>query len=140
MNHAGGSFAPPLTDEKLESYRSLAMSAPPPIRDSMLSLLSCVNHWWGLPESLHPKTPHPNVFHTKKDGTVTPVMTQPLESAHAESLDPLIPWAHEIEAMKGLFETINPVSQKPLRDAAHHLLWHVVELDKGREPITSDKL
>jgi 3-oxoacyl-(acyl-carrier-protein) synthase len=28
----------------------------------------------------------------------------------------------------------------PTRDAAHHLLWHVNELDLGREPITSDKL
>jgi hypothetical protein len=31
-------------------------------------------------------------------------------------------------------------SQKSLRDAAFHLLWHVVELDKDREPITADKL
>ncbi len=29
---------------------------------------------------------------------------------------------------------------KALRDAAHHLLWHAVELCNDREPITSDKL
>jgi hypothetical protein len=28
----------------------------------------------------------------------------------------------------------------PLRDAAHHLLWHVRELNLDREPVTNDKL
>lgn len=35
------------------------------------------------------------------------------------------------------YPTLEPT---PLRDAAHHLLWHVIELDLDREPITKDKL
>lgn len=39
-----------------------------------------------------------------------------------------------------LFDSIDPVAQKDLRNAAFHCLWVARELDLGREPITTDKL
>lgn len=130
--YVGGTFAPPLTDETLKEYGDLIeQMGMSPVRDAMLVLLLCCQQWWKLPEPQHSqKSQHPS-------GTGFIV---PLESAHAETLDEYIPWKHELEAMKGLFEGINSVGQRDIRNAAFHLLWCVIELDNGREPITKDKL
>lgn len=127
-NRIGGSFAPPLTDELLAKYESLASAADAPVRDAMSTLLACVRKWWNLPYSGPTgSTPHPSGV-----GTIIP-----LDAPIAAELEPHIPWGHEIAAIQGLFDAI-PVEQRDLRNAAFHLLWHVKELDLDREPITSD--
>lgn len=130
--YLGGSFAPPLTDHCLPRYKALAeaLDARDPIRDAMLKLHACVLHWWGLPESGGPARSHQSGV-----GAVVP-----LDREFQDALWEHIPWGHELDAMAALFEGIDPVRQKPLRDAAHHLLWHVKELDLDREPATTDVL
>lgn len=126
----GGSFAPPLTDELLESYAKLATSAAAEIGDAMRSLLACCRAWWELPESGSDGSKHPS-----GQGTIVP-----LDKPIADALYDHIPWADELDIFGQRFEKIDPVSDRELRNAAHHLLWHVRELDLGREPITTDKL
>lgn len=124
----GGTFAPPLSDEKLAAYASLAAAAEPAIKDAMGTLLACVKKWWDLPYSgPEGSTPHPSGV----------AMIIPLDEHIAAELDPHIPWQHELDSIQGLFDAI-PAKDKALRDAAFHLLWHVRELDLDREPITSD--
>jgi len=135
-------LAPVLTDESLDRYRQLAASAPGPVRDSMLACLVAVDHWWELPASTRTDGDRLKLLRRVAAGeprTETVYDLVPLEDAHREQLDELIPWSHEIAAMQGLFDTI-PAEQKELRDAAFHLLWHLKELDLGREPATLDRL
>lgn len=125
--HHGGSFAPPLTDELLSKYTQLAAGAPPEVKDAMQMLLSCVYKWWNLPESKGEGADHPS-----GKGKVVP-----LDSEISNVLQEHIPWLYQMEPLDRLFGAI---TDKPLRDAAHHLLWHVKELEMDREPITTDKL
>lgn len=128
----GGSFAPPLTDAKIASYKAAITALPlSPVKDACEVLLTCCEKWWELPEPNGTEVkPHP----------VGRGQIVSLQSDHAEALEPHIPWKHEIEGMKVLFDGISNETQKPLRDMAHHLLWHVIELDLEREPITADRL
>lgn len=128
---AGGSFAPPLTDELLTKYEALTASASAEVKDAMTELLACCRAWWSLPES-SPKgrQPHPSGMGVHN----------PLDQEIADQLDPVIPYARELKSMGDLFDTIDTTSQKELRDAAFHLLWHAKELEIGREPITTDTL
>jgi len=112
-----GSTAPPLTDELLDKYETLAAIADTSIKHAIHKCLACVFKWWNLPES----------------------NKQTLDPEIATILEEYIPWAHEIDAIQQLFNNI-PSNQMDLRDAAFHLLWYVRELDFGREPITTDKL
>jgi hypothetical protein len=128
----GGSFAPPLDDAKMGAYRAaVAQQSAGPVKDALAALLACCARWWDLPEPQGTRT----WDHPSGRGAVVG-----LEEAHARELDDLIPWAHELDAMQTLFEGIDAAQNKPLRDIAFHLLWHVKELDRGREPLTSDKL
>lgn len=136
----GGSFAPPLTDELLTKYKHLFYALPAGrVKDACDKLVACCEAWWALPESSLGGTPHPS-------GRALAV---PLEDDHKKKLYDLIPWSRrsngrgepdELEAIGDVLETISNETQKELRDAAHHLLWHVHELDLDREPITRDKL
>ena len=127
----GGSFAPPLTDELLASYKALAKTAPPAIGDAMQTLLNCCRKWWDLPESsLSATTPH-----LSGRGTVVP-LDEPIKQALYEH----IPYEDELNVFGQRFETIDATSQRELRNAAFHLLWHARELEMDREPITTDKL
>lgn len=132
VQHVGGSFAPPLTDELLTRYAAVATQAEPQVADALNALLKCVRAWWELPESTAAGSPHPSGRG----------MIVELEKGVASSLWPLIPWGHEIAAIQGLFDKLpsDTDAQKALRNAAFHLLWHVIELDKDREPITNDKV
>jgi len=130
-DRAGGSFAPPLTDEKLAAFKALAASAPGPVRDAMTTLQACVEKWWELPDS----GPDGSRPHPSGRGTIVP-----LDGPIASALDEHIPWEHELAAYSNLFSAIDPVTQRDLRNAAFHLLWHVKELNFGREPLTADKL
>lgn len=127
----GGSFPPPLTDEKLSEYRTLAESEPAsPVRDAILTLLKCCENWWNLSES----TTQVIRKHSSGVGSIVP-----LSKENMAALDNDIPWGHELESIQGLFDGIDP-AKKELRNAAFHLLWHVKELYLDREPITADKL
>jgi len=135
-------MAPPLTDETLDRYRRLAAAAPGPVRDSMLACLVAVAHWWELPDSSRTDGERLKILHrpqSDKPRSESVYELVPLEDSHREQLDDMIPWAHEIEAMQRLFDTI-PGEQKELRDAAFHLLWYLKELDLGREPATLDRI
>lgn len=129
--YVGGAFAPPLTEEKLAAYRALAKAAPPEVADAMTQLLACASAWWEQPESSgHVTRPHPAGV-----GVIVA-----LDAPVAKALWDHIPWTRELDSMAALFDTIDPVKDKPLRDAAHHLLWLARELDLDREPLTADKL
>jgi hypothetical protein len=129
-SYIGGNFAPPLSDEKLAAYTALVAGLKPsPVRDAMTSLLRCCAKWWELPEPAGTAAR----AHPSGRGVVVP-----LAPGHAKDLDDLIPWGHELKAAEELLDGIDPVGDKALRDAAFHLLWHVKELDLGREPLTND--
>jgi hypothetical protein len=126
--YAGGSFAPPLTDELLAKYQaSISGMDQGPVRDACATLLAACVAWWNQPESSGSGTPHPS-----GRGSVVP-----LDYITKAALWELIPWTHEIDGIRSLLDTL-PAG--PTRDMAFHLLWHVVELDLDREPITADKL
>src|SRR5262245_43177145 len=106
-------FAPPPTRAPLAPYPTAANRPPPsPVKDGMLALLPAVDKWFALPEPTGPPTgAHPVV------GAI-----QNLSADAVAALDDLIPWEHELVGIGDVFETIDPASQKELRDAAHHLL------------------
>lgn len=142
----GGSFAPPLSDEKLAVYQELINLVPEKtqLREALDTCMKCVKKWWELPESSSSSKPH---------GSGRGALIELDDSIKSDLWD-LIPWKEEIETIKKLFDeikpnadTINPITDRvipnynrDLRNAAYHLLWHVVELDLDREPITNDKI
>ncbi len=110
--HVGGSFAPPLTDEKLASYKSMAEALPPsPVRDGMLALHACVSHWWTLPDSKGQKTPHPSGM-----GAIIP-----LDAEHQHAIWELIPWEHELAGMSQVFDSIE--KDATLRNSDKIVQW-----------------
>jgi len=128
----GGTFAPPLSDETLAGYAARIAALPVgPVRDACETLLACCSRWWELPE------PEGTPTHAHPSGLGRIVTLDP---AHALALDSHIPWAHELAATQTLIDGISAETDKPTRDMAFHLLWHVKELDLGREPMTTDKL
>lgn len=128
----GGSFAPPLSDVKLAAYQELINLVPEKtqLREALDTCMKCVKKWWELPESSSGSKPH---------GSGRGALIELDDSIKSDLWD-LIPWKEEIETIKKLFDGIDSVRDKALRNAAYHLLWHVVELDLDREPITNDKI
>ena len=123
----GGSFAPPLSDETLATYVSVVEGMPEsPACDACQKLCVCVKQWWELPESTSPGRPHQSGMGTIID----------LDEQCKKALYDTIPWREELVMMQGLFDQLTGDA----RHVAHHLLWHVFELDNDREPITNDKL
>lgn len=128
MQRIAGSFAAPLTKEMLQKYAALINLVPQgQLKEVLVSLLTCVSKWWGLPESTGT-----GVLHPCGKGIAVP-----LDEDIAKTLDPLIPWPSEMVSNQELLETI---PSGDLRNAAFHLLWHVKELEIGREPVTLDKV
>jgi hypothetical protein len=127
----GGSFAPPLTDDKLSQYAALVAELPEKtrLREALEGLLNCCRQWWELPESTSPGRPHP----------VGVGLIVDLDDSIAATLWEHIPWDDELAAIQAQLDGIDPANA-PLRDAAFHLLWHVKELASDREPLTADKL
>lgn len=123
----GGSFAPPL--DSLEPYKSLAATAPEQVKDYMTKLIVMLETFRQTPDSTLPGSPHPS-----GRGNIVP-----LDDAEVKRIWDVVPWSEELDAMAVVFDRIGP-EQKPLRDAAFHLLWFGRELCADREPITSDKL
>lgn len=130
----GGSFAPPLTDELLDRYTHLIddLPAESEVRDALSKLLRCCEIWWGMPESTGG-----NGTSNHKSGRGLIVN---LDKQIARDLWEHIPWTRELDSYGELFDRLSPITEKELRNAAFHLLWHVKELDLDREPITKDKL
>lgn len=110
----GGSFAPPITAEQVAEYRELAKSAELPVRDAITELATMVEVFLETPTTDGPNLPE----------------------AEVKRIWDYVPWDHECEALKPLFETL-PTG--PLRNAAFHLLWYAVELTQDREPATTDR-
>mgnify|MGYP001611048435 CR=1 FL=1 len=108
----GGSFAPPLDDNKIGEYRKLAEKAPRPILDAMMALCDMVDVFYETPRSAMPSFP---------DRTGVALIT-PLETDKIELLDPHVPWKHELDGYASIFDTLDPKDDKKLRDAAFHLL------------------
>lgn len=128
----GGTFAPPLSDNLLGQYRQrIAGMEESPVKDACVTLLRCCEKWWELPEPLNTQ----RHGHPSGTGTVVQMLDE-----HKAELDPHIPWKHELDAMQALFDGIDPVNDRDARNMAFHLLWHVKELDLGREPLTNDLL
>lgn len=146
--HFGGSFAPPLTQEKLDRYRELIDIAKGPevwsyindpkdrdmlqhaVPDYMKRLADMVELFWETPESK--LTPRP---HATGIGQIID-----LEDAEKERMWDAIPYDHELDLYSVIFEKISHAEQPELRNAAFHLLWFGRELDLDREPMTNDKL
>jgi hypothetical protein len=136
----GGSFAPPLTNEKLKNYKVLIGKVDPEsrLRSALDTCYKCAEGWWTQPDSTGVGEPHPVGEITDKEGRTRPApMMIPLDAPIAKALDEYIPWDDEIETFATIFEAITDIS---LRNCAFHLLWHVKELALDREPITADKL
>jgi hypothetical protein len=126
--YIGGCFAPPLTDEKLDAYKGLIDALPPSmLKDAMQACYTCSSIWWKLPDSVGGGKAHPS-----GRGVVIG-----LSESNERALANHVP--HE-RLLKLYSEEFEEITSKELRDAAFHLLWHVVELSKKREPITNDKL
>jgi hypothetical protein len=126
----GGVFAPPLTADKLATYRELAATAHYQVRDAMLALCDMVAKFQETPESTAPGTKHPS-----GRGVMVP-----LSDAEVLRIWDVVPDEDELKLYGDRFEKIDAVTEKPLRDAAFHLLWYGRELFLDREPMTKDKL
>lgn len=134
-------FAPPLTDELLKKYRAEVekVEQASAVGDALRLLLVCVEEWWKLPESKRKDGQEFDILHR---GQPVKYRTTPLEEDHVERLDDHIPWEHELRGLSdekdsGLFDKL-PAGD--LRKVAFHLLWHVKELNAGREPMTTENL
>ncbi len=123
----GGSFAPPLNVGKLAAYKSKIESCDDPqIKEVLLKLHKMVEVFNETPSSSLDGVPH------ALRGTIIP-----LEEQEVKRIWDYVPWDYEIEAYKILLERL---PNGELRNAAFHLLWFAVELEKDREPITNDRI
>jgi endonuclease III len=123
----GGSFAPPLSQEKLAAYKVLASNAPPRIKDAMNELIVMVSKFKETPDSTLSAQLHPSGA----------AMVVPLEKQEVDRIWDFVPWDDELATMNKVFESI---PKGELRNAAYHLLWFGRELCNDREPLTTDKL
>jgi hypothetical protein len=148
----GGSFAPPLTDEKLAEYELLAKEcADRKAAGYMADLCKMVRVFRETPESTEKARKHP----------VAGLMV-PLSEAEVKRIWDFVPWAEECDLMGAAFDKLQAgecaenarllevarlsgadapsLLDTRTRDAAFHLLWFARELEKDREPCTNDKL
>lgn len=128
--HIGGSFAPPLDDAKLARYQDLAANASAQIKDLMTKLIEMLKVFRQTPKSTLPAVKHPS-----GRGLIVP-----LDAVEIERIWAHVPWAEELTMYGQVFDQIDPVIDKEVRDAAFHLLWFGRELCLDREPTTNDLL
>lgn len=132
-------YAPPLTDDKITSYEdAIAALADGPVKDALDKLLKCVQAWWALPDST--RTDGEVMEHIHQGRTIE-VKEIPFTDDLVQALWDVTPYPYELAGLStshddGLFDSL----QGDLRDMAFHLLWHVNEIARDREPITLDKL
>lgn len=128
-------FAPDLTEEKLESYEEIVDSyREGPVKDACSELLKMVYKWWDMPESEETPKTRP-ILHK---GVNTEFSIIPFSNEQVDNLWDYVPWRHELDGMKTLFDSIPP--DERIRDVAFHLLWFGYELTVDREPLTQSKL
>lgn len=127
----GGSFAPPLDTDKLTRYRELADTAvSSQVREVLHKLCDMVAKFWETPKSSLSGVSHPS-----GRGLIIN-----LEDDEIKRIWDYVPYDKENKMYAELFDTIDARTNKELRDAAFHLLWFAVELEKDREPLTNDML
>lgn len=125
----GGSFAPPLSAEKLAAYAALVPTIEDPqVKETMEKLHALGVEFQKTPSSTLAGSPHPSGM-----GEIVR-----LEPAEIQRIWDLVPWDYELAAMQTKLDGL--AADSPLRTPAFHLLWMAKELEMGREPITSDKL
>jgi hypothetical protein len=127
--------APSLDAGKLKSYLDLAKASDPQTADAMGSLITMVEMHLDRPKAsakanAPASTPHPSGI-----GVI-----EPLPEEEVKRLWDVVPWEEELEMYGKIFDRISPETNKPLRDAAFHLLWYGRELFLDREPITQDRI
>lgn len=112
--HVGGTFAPPLSDEKLATYKATIQSMPEsPEKDAMAALMKCCDRWWNMPEpSGTAKIPHQITEYATVGETGEIKMRQApmqvmMQTDHVTALDDDIPWRHELDAMAVLFDGLD---------------------------------
>lgn len=131
----GGSFAPPLDAAKLEEYRALAAEASPEVGEAMNSLIKMMESFHDRPAPKKGERAPAGIPHPSGLGLMVK-----LPDAEVKRLWDVVPWEHEVEMYKQLFDTIDPAGKKALRDAAFHLAWYARELTIDRVPLTKDQL
>ena len=134
--YLGGSFAPPLTDETLESYRRLLFELPAsPEKDGIAYVAPSSETWWELPEPQGTlRLEHP----------FGPIVVT-LQEDHKVILDELIPWEHELRSLgcfrqPGLFHRIEAdavdYNSPKLQDWTRRVYEHVTALYFPSDPQT----
>jgi hypothetical protein len=120
-------FAPPLTEEALGRYRKLIddVRAKTELRATLEAVYACCEAWCRAPQA--------RPMRTRKG--VKPAVV-PLTPEVKEALRDKLPTPQDLQKCSEVFEAIDASADKPLRDAAFHLLWHATELRCGREPMT----
>ena len=126
--YVGGSMAPPIDAAKLAAYTKMIKDAPEQVQDAMTTLLDMADLYLKGPAAKAAGkargTPHPSGV-----GNVVP-----LEDAEVKRLWDAVPWDEELQMFAAVFDRIDPVAEKDLRNAAFHLLWLGRELFLDREP------
>lgn len=123
----GGSFAPPLNQQKLDRFKQLASDAGAQTGEYMTTLIAMVEKFLETGASSSPGKPHPSGV-----GRIIP-----LDDAEKTRIWDSVPWREELEMMSAVFDQL---PKGETRNAAFHLLWYGRELNSDREPITNDNL
>lgn len=99
QHQPSGSFAPPLADDKMASYRKLIDAMEPSAtKDAMDYCWRCCDAWWNQPDSSgngsypHPRNPSAIIV--------------PLDESIIQAIDPHTPWMSECENFGLLFEQL----------------------------------
>ena len=128
---AGGSFAPPFTDEMLQEYAVLiAACANRQVKDILTRL-----HGMAIAFRKQPAAEGSGTPHASGRGIVVS-----LDDAVVQAIWDYVPYQNECVAYVPTLDSIDPITEKPLRDAAFHLLWLAQELTLDRSPMTKDLL
>jgi hypothetical protein len=133
----GGSFAPPIDDKTLASYRKIADDAPPQVAGGMKVLADMLDLYHGGEVG---KATRGTRRPTRRGVVVKLPTVANLPGDEVKRIWDAVPWGEELEMYAAIFDRIDPGSQKELRDAAFHLLWFGWELFHDRVPMTDDQL
>lgn len=109
--YKSGSFAPPLSAEKLTAYKTLAETADPQIKEMMRTLVKMLEEFRKTPESKAKGTPH-------QSGLGTVVL---LEGEEIKRMWEHVPWMEELKMWEQLAEKIDP--DKATRNADKVDAW-----------------
>lgn len=123
-------FAPPITDGHLSSWQALVKGTKGLTRHALETLHALVQQH----KAHHQPSEAPPLASQTYDVGVAHHI--PLHHDTKTAVAEHLPTDEEMKVYDELFGKL----QGELRDMAYHLLWYALELKKGREPITKDKL